>query len=77
MRKRLQALGAFAWSEREELTALLGLGLVVVGLWMVWRPAAFLVSGGILLWISLPSRRPFLLRADPPAPDARSRARTP
>lgn len=33
------------------LTGLLGFVLVVVGVWMVYRPAAFMVAGiGLLCW---------------------------
>lgn len=50
---------------RRELDAdvillLVALSLIVVGCWSWWRPGAFLIPGGVLLWIVLPSRRPFI-----------------
>lgn len=41
---------------------LLGLGtlLVSVGCAMVWRPAAFLVPGALMIWIAMPTRRRFV-----------------
>lgn len=40
-----------------------GLALVAVGLWFVWWPAAFLVSGAVLLWHGWPTRAPFIDRS--------------
>jgi hypothetical protein len=43
-----------------------GLVLVSIGCWLVWRPAAFLVPGAVLLWMALPARLPFIV--DPRKP---------
>jgi hypothetical protein len=36
----------------QELAAAAGFGLFVRGVWMVYKPAAFLIAGAILMWIS-------------------------
>lgn len=46
----------------DEALLLLGLLLLAYGLWLFWRPAAFLVPGGIVIWLVLPSRAPFISR---------------
>jgi len=52
----------------------LALGLIAFSLWNVWRPGVYLVPGIILLWIVLPTRRPFIERTPPPTPpDPRKR----
>lgn len=49
----------------EEVTVYTALGLIAWGCWQVWQPASFLVPGAVMLWLYLPSRRPFIER--PPA----------
>lgn len=39
-----------------------GLALLSIGAGMVFRPAAFFVPGGILVWMLLPARPPFVAR---------------
>lgn len=46
----------------DEIQFWLGLLLVGGGLWFVWRPAAFVVPGLVLIWSALPSRAPFIAR---------------
>lgn len=48
--------------ERDELLVIAGLLLVVRGLWLAWRPGAFLFPGLVILWIALPPRDPFIAR---------------
>jgi hypothetical protein len=35
-----------------EIAAAAGFGLFVRGVWMVYKPGAFLVAGAMLMWIS-------------------------
>lgn len=46
--------------ERRDVVILSGLLLVIGGLWGVSRPAALVVPGAVLLWLSLPMRPPFV-----------------
>lgn len=48
----------------DEIQFWFGLALVAVGFWSVWRPGAYLVPGCVLVWSSLPSRAPFIARAE-------------
>lgn len=57
----------------DELGILLALILIAAGFWQAWRPGAALVPGAVLLWLVLPSRRPFIARPDD-APAARRKA---
>lgn len=55
-----------AWAEirrsidRRDALVFLGVGLIAIGCWFVYWPAAFLVPGAVLLWYALPSRPPFI-----------------
>ena len=49
---------------RDEVMLLLALGLVALGLWQMWAPAACLLPGLILLWMFLPARPAFVVRTD-------------
>jgi hypothetical protein len=46
----------------DELVLGAGLGLIAWGCWHVWRPAAAIAPGVVLLWISLPGRSPFIVQ---------------
>ncbi|MGE0363359.1 MAG: hypothetical protein AB7R67_21785 [Vicinamibacterales bacterium] len=47
---------------RDELFLTAGLALLGYGLWLTpWAPAAFIVPGGVLVWMALPPRRPFVV----------------
>lgn len=48
---------------RDEVFLSTGLALLAVGGWHVWPPAAFLVPGAVLTWMSLPCREPFVHRS--------------
>lgn len=48
--------------EKDDVLILVGLALVSVGLWHVWRPLALVVAGAVLLWVFLPPRPPFIDR---------------
>lgn len=66
MRESIRKVGA-ALSRMigiDEALLLLGLLLLAYGLWLFWQPAAFLVPGGILIWLVLPSRAPFISRSE-------------
>jgi hypothetical protein len=45
----------------------LAVGLIAIGFWDWWRPGAFVVPGLVVLWIVLPSRRPFVVRDQQPS----------
>lgn len=62
IQSRLSAFVAALASEREELTVLLGILLVAGGVWTFSHGLALMVAGGILLWIALPQRAPFIVR---------------
>jgi hypothetical protein len=64
MRSRSQAIVAAVMDAVgiDELLLLTALGLIARGLWLAWRPGAYLVPGAILLWVVLPSRTAFLTR---------------
>jgi hypothetical protein len=47
----------------DELLLLVALGLITTGLWVVVGIAALIAPGLVLLWIALPSRTGFLVRA--------------
>lgn len=55
MRKWLEAYA-------EELGIALGLCFVAVGLWYLLWPAALIVTGLVILWVTLPTRAPFIER---------------
>ncbi len=70
----LSRFGKALWSAWSALTKAIGveealiytaLGLLAAGCWQVWQPGACLVPGAVMLWLYLPSRRPFIER--PPA----------
>lgn len=49
-----RALSAIAKAiEAREAILIVGLGLVSYGLWQVWMPAAFIVPGTVLLYVSI------------------------
>ena len=48
---------------RDEVYLGAGLLLIAYGCWDLWRPGSFLAPGGVLLWIALPCRSPFIERA--------------
>jgi hypothetical protein len=50
---------------RDECLLLIGLGLVAYGLSLVSTSAAFVVPGGVILWVAMPSRSPFVSRHAP------------
>lgn len=57
---------------RDELFLAGGLGLLGYGLWLTpWAPAAFIVPGGVLVWMALPPRRPFVVGSAPAKPEDR------
>ena len=64
MRSALRLAGAAIAREigREELVLCAGLALVAGGFWLVWTPGALLAPGAVLVWLSLPPRRPFVAR---------------
>lgn len=72
---RLRRLRDVVQREADAQSLLLGvaIGLIAFSLWTVWRPGAYLVPGIILLWIVLPTRRPFIDRTPPSPPDPRKR----
>lgn len=60
----VRALVAGVSSEvgRDELFLAGGLGLVGYGLSLTpWPASAFIVPGGVLVWMALPPRRPFVV----------------
>lgn len=59
----------------DELLFGAGLLLIGVGMWRVWQPGAFIIPGAILVWISLPQRKPFLEQRQPESYSARPPAR--
>lgn len=48
----------------DERALLVALVVLVIGAWQVWRPAAWLIPGLVLLWIFLPQRTSFIQRSD-------------
>jgi hypothetical protein len=64
MRTRSLALAAAiaAHVGPDELALTGALLLIGWGCWQVWRPAAALAPGLVLLWISLPGRSPFIVQ---------------
>lgn len=55
----------------EEIGIVIALALIAVGFWWAWRPGAFLVPGLVILWLVLPTRRPFVVPPDPQPPAGR------
>ena len=51
----------------DEVLLALGLSSVAYGCWQVWEPAAWIVPGGVLIWIAMPVRRAFIERPPPEA----------
>jgi hypothetical protein len=51
---------------REEVALALGMCLIAYGFWDVWRPASFVIPGVVMVWVTLPSRTPFVERSDQP-----------
>ena len=54
--------------DADVLLLVLALTLIAVGFWNWVRPLSFIVPGAVLLWISIPARRPFVIR-DPDVTD--------
>lgn len=52
----------------DEIHFWLGLALLSAGLWMVWAPGACLAPGLVLVWVSLPTRAPFVARSHQAVP---------
>ena len=69
MRQRSRALVAAVVRHIgvNELGLAIALLLIARGLWLAWRPGAYLVPGLVLLWIALPSRVAFLVRPSAPS----------
>lgn len=66
MRKAFAALvGAVG---ADEAVLVCGLAAVTAGVWAVLGAAALAVPGAVLVWVSVPSRRPFIDRVPPKAP---------
>lgn len=40
-----------------EICLLAGGGALVVGIWQIYRPAAWIAAGLMLIWLGLPPRR--------------------
>lgn len=64
---------SLAWltSQSDEIVLLVSLVLVTAGLWHFIGPGALLAPGTVGVWIALPARRGFIVRAD----DSASRRR--
>lgn len=62
MRDRLQAIWIAIISVIgiEEVAIYTALALIAAGCWFVWKPAAGLVPGVVMLWMYLPPRKPFI-----------------
>ena len=75
MSSGVRALGTWLLSVLEEIGIIVGVVLVAVGFWQTWPPGAFFFAGGIVLWVIMPSRAPFVTRL-PRESDGRKR-RTP
>ena len=75
MRNRLHRAGAaiVAWlgGYLEEFAIAAALILLAVGFWMAWRPGAFIIPALVILWLTIPSRGPFV---DRHAPNVRRRS---
>jgi fatty acid desaturase len=54
--------------DKDDALLLVGLLLLIAGLWTWSRALALIAPGLILVWVFLPSRPPFV---EPPAPRAR------
>lgn len=73
--KAIRRMGAGIWSllideqskqvDVSQLLHLVGLGLVSYGSWLVYEPAGYLAPGLVLVWLTMPSRPPFLRRGRP------------
>lgn len=61
------------WIGPDECALILGLLLVAIGAWLAWRPAGFLVPGAVILWIALPERASFIVRAPDAKPSERKK----
>ena len=74
-RLRVRIAGAWQWAARgvaglfdalpfaitaRDILLTAGLAMVFAGLWEWSRPAALVVTGGILVWFALPPRQPFI-----------------
>lgn len=60
MRQRFRQLLKALDLGRSEAIVLVGLGLIAVGCWQMFQPAAYLVPGLICVWYGLPSRPNFI-----------------
>lgn len=56
----LKRFGSVLATFTEELGVALGLVLIAIGFWDVWRPASFLTPGIVLLWLFTPQRKGFI-----------------
>lgn len=55
----------------EEVAIYTALVLIAWGCWFVWKPAAGIVPGIVMLWLYIPPRKPFIDK--PPAVVVRRR----
>jgi hypothetical protein len=46
--------------DRSDVLTSLGVIVIAIGLWDVYRPAAFVVAGLVLVWCGLPPRPPLI-----------------
>lgn len=62
MLTRLRGLGQAVARhvDRGDVLVLVGLGLIAVATWNVYRPLAFGIPGAVLVWYGLPTRPRFL-----------------
>lgn len=58
---------------RDELTLLVGLGLLTAGVWPVLGVSSLAVPGAIVVWLVLPARLPFVHRPQEPVSRPRRR----
>lgn len=46
-----------------EVMLIVALAFIARGMWEVWTPGVYLAPGTVLLYLALPTRRPFIERA--------------
>lgn len=75
MRQRSRAMWAAIRSVigLDECLLILALVLVGIGFWQIWKPGAFLVTGLVLLWLTIPSRASFIITPPPDEKAGRKR----
>lgn len=61
-RAQRAVIGVSAFADEIGIAA--AMVLLGVGGWLAWRPLAFLIPGGVLLWCVLPARNRFIARAE-------------